>query len=220
MDYTVVEMTVEELEDERVVFGGLAESVRDLADASLRTTVPAEVVAEVQTEIERLTARLRKEQIPGAFGVSMSSQGTVRGHGNAVVGLRNPVAPPLKIEHSDEGRAWSSFRLGPLYEGPPGMVHGGVAALVLDQILGEAAAAGGSPGMTGTLQLRYVQATPLGECSAEAWIDRVEGAKTFAKAELRRSDGETTVQAEGIFILPRWAREAMDEHHQRPSRFE
>ncbi len=220
MDYTVVEMTVEELEDERVVFGGLAESVRELADASLRTTVPAEVVAEVQTEIERLTARLRKEQIPGAFGVSMSSQGTVRGHGNAVVGLRNPVAPPLKIEHSDEGRAWSSFRLGPLYEGPPGMVHGGVAALVLDQILGEAAAAGGSPGMTGTLQLRYVQGTPLGECSAEAWIDRVEGAKTFAKAELRRSDGETTVQAEGIFILPRWAREAMDEHHQRPTRFE
>ena len=220
MDYTVVEMTVEELEDERVVFGGLAESVRELADASLRTTVPAEVVAEVQTEIERLTARLRKEQIPGAFGVSMSSQGTVRGHGNAVVGLRNPIAPPLKIEHSDEGRAWSSFRLGPLYEGPPGMVHGGVAALVLDQILGEAAAAGGSPGMTGTLQLRYVQGTPLGECSAEAWIDRVEGAKTFAKAELRRSDGETTVQAEGIFILPRWAREAMDEHHQRPTRFE
>ena len=122
MDYTVVEMTVEELEEERLVFGGLAESVRDLADASLRTTVSAEVVTEVQAEIDRLTARLRKEQIPGPFGVSLSSQGTVRGHGNAVVGLRNPIAPPLKIDHSDEGRAWSSFRLGPLYEGPPG--HG------------------------------------------------------------------------------------------------
>ena len=220
MDYTVVEMTAEELEEERLVFGGLADSVRDLADASLRTTVSTDVVSEVQAEIDRLTARLRKEQIPGPFGVSLSSQGTVRGHGNAVVGLRNPVAPPLKIDHSDEGRAWSSFRLGPLYEGPPGMVHGGVAALVLDQVLGEAAAAGGSPGMTGTLQLRYVKATPLGDCSAEAWIDRVEGAKTFAKAELRRSDGETTVRAEGIFILPRWAREAIDEQHQRPPRFE
>ena len=68
MDYTVVEMTADELEHERVVFGGLAESVRDLADASLRTTVPAEVVREVQTEIERLTARLRTEQIPGPSG--------------------------------------------------------------------------------------------------------------------------------------------------------
>ena len=45
MDYTVVEMTAEELEDERVVLGGLAESVRSLADASLRTTVAPDVVA-------------------------------------------------------------------------------------------------------------------------------------------------------------------------------
>jgi acyl-coenzyme A thioesterase PaaI-like protein len=220
VNYTAVEMTTEELEAERVLFGGLADSVRALADASLRTTVSAEVVAQVQAEIERATARLSEEQIPGPFGVSLSSEGHVRGHGNAVVGLRNPVAPPLQIEKSAEGRSWSSFRLGPLYEGPPGMVHGGVAALVLDQMLGEAAAAGGSPGMTGTLQLRYVQGTPLGDCSAEAWVDRVDGVKTLVKGELRRADGECTVQAEGIFILPRWAREALAEHHQQPPRFE
>jgi acyl-coenzyme A thioesterase PaaI-like protein len=220
VDYTVVEMTAEELEDERALFGGLADSVRALADASLRTTVSAQVVAEVQAEIERATARLREEQVPGAFGVSLSSEGQVRGYGNAVVGLRNPVAPPLVVEKSEDGRAWSSFHLGALYEGPPGMVHGGVAALVLDQLLGEAAAAGGSPGMTGTLQLRYVQNTPLGDCSGEAWIDRSEGVKTFVKGELRRADGECTVQADGIFILPRWAREALAEHHQKPPRFE
>ena len=220
MDYTVVEMTSEELEDERVRFGGLAQSVRDLAEASLRTTVAADVVAEVQADIERLTARLRKEQIPGHFGVSLSSQGHVRGYGNAVVGLRNPIAPPLEIEKSEDGRAWSSFHLGALYEGPPGMVHGGVVALLLDQLLGEAAAAGGSPGMTGTLKLRYEQATPLGDCSGEAWIDHVDGVKTIVKGELRRADGETTVGAEGIFILPRWAREALEEHHQKPPRFE
>jgi acyl-coenzyme A thioesterase PaaI-like protein len=220
VDYTVVEMTAEELEEERLVFGGLAGSVRALADASLRTTVPADVVTEVQAEIDRLTARLRKEQIPGHFGVSLSTQGTVRGYGNAVVGLRNPIAPPLEMQRSEEGRAWSSFHLGALYEGPPGMVHGGVAALVLDQVLGEAAAAGGSPGMTGTLNLRYLQNTPLGDCSAEGWIDRVEGVKTFVHAELRRADGEATVRAEGIFILPRWAREAIDQHDRKPPRFE
>ncbi len=220
MNYTVVEMTAEDLESERLVFGGLAESVRALADASLRTTVPAEVVAEVQAEVERVTARLRQEQVPGSFGVSVSSDGRVRGYGNAVVGLRNPIAPPLVIERSAEGRAWASFHLGALYEGPPDMVHGGVAALVLDQMLGEAAAAGGSPGMTGTLELRYVQNTPLGDCSAEAWIDGIEGVKTTVKGELRRADGECTVRAQGIFILPRWAREALAEHQQNPERFE
>ena len=220
VDYTVVEMTAEELEDERVLFGGLAGSVRALAEASLRTTVAADVIAEVQADLDRLTARLRKEQIPGSFGVSLSSQGTVRGYGNAVVGLRNPIAPPLLIEKSDDGRAWSSFHLGALYEGQPGMVHGGVVALLLDQLLGEAAAAGGSPGMTGTLNLRYELGTPLGDCSGEAWIDHVEGVKTIVKGELRRADGETSVRAEGVFILPRWARDALEEHHQKPPRFE
>ena len=220
VQYTVVEMDEAELEQERVVFGGLADSVRALADASLRTTVRPEVATEVRAEIDRLTARLAAEQIPGNFGVSLSSSGMVRGHGNAVVGLRNPVAVPLHIEKSEDGRAWSSFHLGALYEGPPGCVHGGVLALVLDQLLGEAGAAGGAPGMTGTLTLRYEQNTPLGDCSAEAWIDRVEGVKTFVVGELRRDDGETTVRAEGIFILPRWARDALAEHARKPPRFE
>ena len=218
--YTVVEMTEDDLEQERAVLGGLAQSVRDLAEASLRTTVPADVAAEVTAGIERLTARLRQEQIPGAFGVSLTSSGVVRGHGNAVVGMRNPVAVPLDVQRSDEGRAWASFHLNALYEGPPDTVHGGVVALVLDQILGEAAAAGGSPGMTGTLTLRYERNTPLGDVSAEAWIDRVEGVKTIVKGEIRDAEGNPTARAEGIFILPRWAREAMEKDHRKPPRFE
>jgi acyl-coenzyme A thioesterase PaaI-like protein len=221
IEYTVAELSEAEIEQERVVHGGLAQSVRELADASLRTTVDPQVVTEVQAEIDRLTATLREQQLPGHFGVSLSKTGTIRNHGNAVVGLRNPIAPPLVVERSPEGRAWASFHLGAVYEGPPGLVHGGVAALVLDQILGEAASAGGSPGMTGTLKLRYEQATPLGDCSAEAWIDRVEGVKTYVLAELRRADGETTVTAEGLFILPRWARELLDSDQSRkPPRFE
>jgi acyl-coenzyme A thioesterase PaaI-like protein len=218
--YTVVEMSEDDLEQERVAFGGLAQSVRELAEASLRTTVPADVATEVREEIERLTARLREEQIPGAFGVGLTSTGVVRGHGNAVVGMRNPIAVPLDMQRSDEGRAWASFHLNALYEGPPDTVHGGVVALVLDQILGEAAAAGGSPGMTGTLTLRYEKNTPLGDVSAEGWVDRVEGVKTIVKGELRNADGETTVRAEGIFILPRWAREQMERDDHRPPRFE
>jgi acyl-coenzyme A thioesterase PaaI-like protein len=220
INYTVVDMTEDELEQERVALGGLAQSVRELAEASLRTTVPPDVATEVRAEIDRLTARLRQEQIPGAFGVSLTESGVVRGHGNAVVGLRNPIAVPLEMQRSDDGRVQTSFHLNALYEGPPDTVHGGVVALLLDQVLGESAAAGGSPGMTGTLTLRYEKNTPLGDASIEAWIDRVEGVKTIVKGELRDADGETTVRAEGIFILPRWAREAMERDNRRPPRFE
>ncbi len=88
------------------------------------------------------------------------------------------------------GRASAEFELNALYEGPPGQVHGGVVALVLDQVFGEAAAAGGTPGMTGTLTLRYRLNTPLGRCSAAAWVDRRDGVKTIVKGEMRRADGD------------------------------
>ncbi len=218
--YNVVEMTEAEAEQERVVLGGLADAVRALADASLRSTVPMEEIEEIRTEVDRLTERLRKEQIPGSFGVSFAPGGNVRAHGNAVVGLRNPIAVPLDIHKDEDGRATAEFHLGALYEGPPGCVHGGVLALVLDQVLGESAAAGGSPGMTGTLTLRYLRPTPLGDCSVEAWVDRVEGVKTIVKGEFRRADGKPTVSVEGIFILPKWAREALDSGARRPPRFE
>ena len=99
----------------------------------------------------------------------------------------------MVIEHdpSANGDVWADFHLGAAYEGPPGLVHGGVSALVLDQVLGEAAGAGGKPGMTGTLTLRYRQGTPLGDLRAEGWIDRVDGIKTYAKAHIlgtRRGD--------------------------------
>lgn len=210
-DYAVVDMSEEELAFEQEVFGGLAASVRRLSDATLRTTVDAETVVAVRKQVDELTALLTASQIPGNFGVLVTSGGRVRGHGNAVVGMRNPIAVPLHItQDRDKGTASADFELNALYEGPPGMVHGGVAALVLDQVCGEAAAAGGSPGMTGTLTLRYRRPTPLGACSATAWLDRAEGAKTIVKGELRRADGEVTVEVEGVFILPRWAREQIE----------
>lgn len=206
-NYDIVTMTPEEISEERRVFGGLTQSVRELNEATLRTTVDAADAEAITAEIDALTARLRARQIEGPFGVAITQEGQVRGHGNAVVGLRNPHAVPLVIERSGDGRAWSSFELNGLFEGPPTLVHGGVTALILDQIFGEAAADGGHPGMTGTLTLKYRRGTPLGKCSAEAWIDRVDGVKTHVLGEMRDADGNVTVEGHGIFILPRWARE-------------
>jgi acyl-coenzyme A thioesterase PaaI-like protein len=220
-EYQQVDLTDEQVEAEAAVFGALTDAVRRLNDATLRTTVDHETVDDVRRQVEELTARLEASMIEGSFGVSFTRGGRVRGYGNAVVGLRNPHAVPLKIvQDKDAGRASAEFELNALYEGPPGQVHGGVIALVLDQIFGEAAAAGGTPGMTGTLKLRYQLNTPLGRCSAAAWVDRRDGVKTIVKGEMRRADGTVTVTAEGIFILPRWAREELARQGQVPPQYE
>jgi acyl-coenzyme A thioesterase PaaI-like protein len=112
------------------------------------------------------------------------------------------------INHEDDGRCWSEFGLSAAYEGPPGWVHGGICALVLDHILGEAASEGlTTPKFTGTITMKYLRGTPLGPLRAEAFVERSEGVKTFARGYLSDADG-ITVEAEGIFVRPAWARDA------------
>lgn len=202
------EITEDEIERQRLLYGPFTDAVRGLVDATIRTEVDDDEVRAVQAEVEALAERLRTRQLDGAYGVRFSSGGRGRPWGNPVVGLRNAAAPPLVVERDPSGRAWSSFRLGAAFEGPPGLVHGGVSAMILDQLLGEATGAGGKPGMTGTLTMRYRRGTPLGELSAEAWIERSEGIKTWARGQISDAEG-VTVEAEGLFILPRWARERL-----------
>jgi len=218
--YVQDDLSTEEIDRLAALFGPLAQSVRELSEAVIRTEVDEDEVIAARAEIDAITERLRKQQIEGSYGLRFSKGGRARPWGNAVVGLRNPIAPPLDMQRDPAGRAWADFSLGAAYEGPPGLVHGGVAALILDQVLGEAAGAGGKPGMTGTLTLRYRRATPLGDLHCEAQIDRVEGFKTYAVGHIADAEG-VTVEAEGVFILPKWARQHVRERDWKaPERFE
>ena len=208
--YSQSELSPEEMAESDRVYGALTQAVRELSDAQLRTQVGYDEVEDITAQLQTLTQRLLAQARPGAFGVQLSRDGGVRNHGNAVVGLRNPTAVALgdsKIVWSETG-ASTSLHLNGLYEGPPGCVHGGVLALLLDQLFGEAAAAAGAPGMTGRLTLSYRRPTPLGDISMEAWLDETDGVKTTIKGHLKDADGNVTVEAEGLFILPRWARES------------
>lgn len=206
LDFTCENISVEDLERLRAIYEPLTRSVRELIDATIRTEVGAETVAAARAEIDSATSRLRQKQLDGTFGVRYLASGEQMAWGNVVVGTRNPIAPPLLIHHDPSGRAWCDFELGAAYEGPPGHVHGGVAALLLDHLLGEAASDGINPRLTGTITLRYLRATRLGRLHAEATTTRVDGVKTYATGHLADDEG-VTVEAEGVFIQPRWARE-------------
>jgi acyl-coenzyme A thioesterase PaaI-like protein len=208
--YSRTTLTPEEAAEHDRVLGALTRATRELADAQLRTQVELDEAVKVTAEIETLTARLLERARQGPLGTELGpGDKEVRNHGNAVMGLRNPFAS------IDVARKWvdadrhvhAELHLGGLYEGPPGLVHGGVSALILDQMLGEAAAVGGGPGMTGRLTLHYRRPTPLGDLASEAWLESTTGRKTIAKGLVMDADGNITVEAEGLFILPRWATE-------------
>ena len=207
LDFTCENISVEDLGRLRAIYEPLTQSVRELIDATIRTEVDAETFAAAKAEIDSATARLRSTQLDGTFGVRYLASGEHMAWGNVVIGTRNPIAPPLIINEDASGKVSCDFELGAAYEGPPGHVHGGVAALVLDHVLGEAASDGINPRLTGTITLRYVRATRLGRLHAEATTTRVDGVKTFASGHLADDQG-VTVEAEGVFIQPRWARDA------------
>ena len=179
----------------------LAQSVRELIDATIRSQVDADVWAAAKDHIDRANALLRGRLIPDSFGVRAAEEGRPIAGGNVLIGVRNPVAPPLVIEHAPDGRVHADVNLGAPYEGPPGNVHGGVCALVLDHALGATAHRPGSPAFTGTLTVRYLRPTRLGRLRVDAWVDREEGSKTFAVGTISDADG-VTVEAHGVFIRP------------------
>jgi hypothetical protein len=185
------------------VYGPLAESIRRLVDVSIRTEADPTTIAAVQDKIDSATKELEALARPGPFGVQLTPDGQTIAWGNAVVGLRNPVAPPLVLHYDPDGLVWSEFVLGAPYEGPPEHVHGGVSALILDHVLGATAHKLGRPAYTGTLTLRYRRRTALGrKLRVEAHVERTEGVKTYSVGHIADEDG-VTVEAEGVFIHPK-----------------
>ncbi|TWG91406.1 hypothetical protein L615_008000000040 [Nocardioides sp. J9] len=194
------------VEHETATWGPLAAATRELVDLCVMSEVDAEEVAAATADVEAAVARLRKVRRQQTLGQEHLLNGRRRPWGNPVIGMRNPIAPPIQVHTEPDGHAECEFHCGPAFEGPPGLVHGGVVALVLDQLLGHAVGARGRPGMTGTLTIVYRQGTPLGDLRAEAWVDREDGIKTWAKAQMIGPDG-VTAEAEGVFLLPRALRD-------------
>ena len=187
------------------LYAPLAQAVRELIGATIRTEVDDATVGQARADIAAVTESLRQRTRPDR--VSLRVDGRPLPLGNAAVGVCNPIAPPIEVHHDGGGRCWSEFVLGVAYEGPPSLVHGGVSALVLDHMLGEAASEGLSkPRFTGTITVKYLRGTPLGPLRCEAWIERSEGVKVFARGTISDAAG-ITVEADGVFIEPSWVRE-------------
>ncbi|WP_161632180.1 PaaI family thioesterase [Nakamurella lactea] len=187
----------------------LTQSVRRLSEAQILTEVDLAEIAEITEQVRVLTDRLRTSAREDWFGMELDHDGGGREHGNAVLGLRNPFACATgaqAIRWTPDG-ARATLDLGPLYEGPQGCVHGGIIAMVFDQLFTEAAASVQSLGMTANLSVSYRRPTPLGRIEFAGRMDRVDGSKRTLAATCHDADGVLTAQAQALLIMPRWISE-------------
>ncbi len=204
VDVPEVELT-EELAERREAVAELGQAMRDLASRAIGSEVSVDVMRRVADDVRRLAATLGERQ--RRLDERSSVDDLQRGQRpfNPVVGPGNPVAPPMRVEIID-GAAVGWCTLDWRYEGPFTFAHGGVSALLLDQIMGYAAAAAGHPGVTGRLQVRYRVAVPLGQpLRLEARLLDVLGIRAAIQGSISlASDPDNLlVEAEGRFLALR-----------------
>jgi acyl-coenzyme A thioesterase PaaI-like protein len=185
-------------------FVPVADDLRALVDLVIRSEVGEDAVVEARRHLAAAAALLGAQARPGPAGVSHNATGRSWQWGNAVVGQRNAIAPPMTVVRDADGTTSARLVLGNAYEGPPSMVHGGVSALLLDHLMGVTASSMQKLTMTGTLTLRYTRPLPLGEVWLAGRITDDTGRKVTVTAEIGGADG-AAVEATGLFIVPSWS---------------
>jgi acyl-coenzyme A thioesterase PaaI-like protein len=183
----------------------LGTAVRQLVDASVRTTVgPAELRAAAET-VRTATAGLAVARRSAAQLPALDDPITFRRVYSPVTGVGSALAPPLHIRpHGDEVVAEAT--LGLAYEGPPSYLHGGMSALFMDQLLGAAAIAAGLWGMTASLELDYRGPVPLETpVVMRARVAENAGRRSVVTGEiaLAAAPDDVLVHARGVFVTPR-----------------
>ena len=123
-------------------------------------------------------------------------------HGVCLVcGSENPHGFGLTWYLDDEGRVLARFAFQQAQQGPPGHVHGGALAAVLDEAMGAAAWAAGYPVLAAEIRVRYIKPVPLYRpVTVEARILRVEARKVYTEGRILLEEGTEATTAQGLFI--------------------
>ena len=121
---------------------------------------------------------------------------------NPVTGSGSGLAAPLHVEVTGNAVV-GTCTLGLAFEGPPTFAHGGVSAMLLDQLLGHATSAAGHPGMTVQLELSYRAPVPLQTpLRLTAEVGEVDGRRVTARGVITTAaePGKILVEASGTFV--------------------
>jgi len=194
----------EELDRQRAAIAALGDALRALVDATVRTAAPTEVLHRMTDEVRLLTGRLTGRRRTRAEIPAVDEfPGEIRMY-SPVTGAGSPLAPPMQVT-ADSGGAVGRCTLGIAHEGPPGYGHGGMSAMLLDELMGRACIAAGLPGMTVSLQVRYRRPVPLETpLRVHARVTGTEGRKVFVAGSIsiEEDPSAVVVTADGVFVTP------------------
>lgn len=187
----------------RQAVGTLGAALRELADVAVRTEVPVADLEKATALAAELTALLGTDVREVHQIAAVDDPEVGERWYNPVYGPGSPVAPLMAVEQfPEEGRCVGRVTVHKQHEGPPGLVHGGVVATLLDHVLARSARIAGHGGLTGTLTVNYRRPVPLGvPLVVTGELVSVDGRRATARARLVAEDDQGTTLAEGEALL-------------------
>lgn len=104
--------------------------------------------------------------------------------------------------HPENPVATAEFQLDRLHEGPPGHIHGGIVATLLDEAMSKLNRPLNVLAMTRHMEVDYLRPVPLYQPLVLISRHlRREGRKLFHQAEIQTPNGEVLARAKGLFIV-------------------
>ena len=121
-----------------------------------------------------------------------------------VCGKQNPRGMGVTWFALEDGSIFAEVFLTEAYQGPPGFVHGGASAALLDEAMGAAVWLAGHTAAAVNLNVDYHHPLPLGSnVTVTARLGEQEGKAIHTSGEIKMSDGEVAVIGKGIYVEAR-----------------
>ena len=115
-------------------------------------------------------------------------------------GKANPIGLKLDIQPHPEGGAVARFTAPRVFQGYEGVLHGGITATLVDEVMVWASFFQGMPVVTGTLTVKYRKPVPVGEpLEIRGWVVEATERRVRARAEIRHQ-GRLLVSAESLLL--------------------
>jgi acyl-coenzyme A thioesterase PaaI-like protein len=123
---------------------------------------------------------------------------------NFIHGLRNPTGLHLQY-HLEGDRVVTIWTPTDDHAGFPGLVHGGLIAAVLDDVMGRCSVLQRRWVVTGRMETRYREGAPIGApLRVEGWSTRFTRRVMQAEASMTLETGAVVAQASGTYLpVPR-----------------
>lgn len=130
-----------------------------------------------------------------------------------VCGMENSIGLKLFFYEDRDGQVTATFTPRDEHQGYPGVLHGGIAAAVLDEVLGRVVIGRGVWLVTARIELRYKRMIPLGQPLTVLGRVRRETRRLLeAEGELLLADGSVAATATATYLpMPEERLQGMEE---------